>query len=117
MSELAVLFQRFDWLSLLDIGLVAFVFFCILYLVRGTQAMPLLRGMIILLVIIAVLGNTLNLPAFPGTSATPTNPARPPARHIAMILILPGSMPAARAADSLCPTARISKPKGPGFRT
>ena len=64
MSELAVLFQRFDWLSLLDIGLVAFVFFCILYLVRGTQAMPLLRGMIILLVIIAVLGNTLNLPAF-----------------------------------------------------
>ena len=64
MSELAVLFQRFDWRSLLDIGLVAFVFFCILYLVRGTQAMPLLRGMIILLVIIAILGNTLNLPAF-----------------------------------------------------
>ena len=64
MSELAVLFQRFDWLSLLDIGLVAFVFFCILYLVRGTQAMPLLRGMIILLVVIAILGNTLTLPAF-----------------------------------------------------
>ena len=58
------LFQRLDWLSLLDIGLVALVFFAVLYLVRGTQAVPLLRGVIILLVVIAILGNTLTLPAF-----------------------------------------------------
>jgi diadenylate cyclase len=63
-NELAALFQRLDWLSVVDIGLVAIVFFWLLYLVRGTQAVPLLRGVIILLVIIAILGNTLTLPAF-----------------------------------------------------
>src|SRR5512143_695389 len=35
-----------------------------LYLMRGTQAEPLLRGVIILLVIVSILGNTLTLPAF-----------------------------------------------------
>lgn len=64
MSEVAALFQRLDWLSLLDIGLVALVFFVVLYLVRGTQAVPLLRGVILLLIVIAILGNTLTLPAF-----------------------------------------------------
>lgn len=64
MGEVAALFQRLDWLSLLDIGLVALVFFIVLYLVRGTQAVPLLRGVIILLIVIAILGNTLTLPAF-----------------------------------------------------
>lgn len=64
MGEVAALFQRLDWLSLLDIGLVALVFFIVLYLVRDTQAVPLLRGVIILLIVIAILGNTLTLPAF-----------------------------------------------------
>ena len=64
MGELVSLFQRLDWSSLLDIGLVAAIFFGVLYLVRGTQAVPLLRGVIILLVVVAVLGNTLTLPAF-----------------------------------------------------
>ena len=64
MNELAALFQRLDWLSVLDIGLVALIFFVVLYLMRGTQAEPLLRGLIILSVVIAILGNTLTLPAF-----------------------------------------------------
>ena len=64
MSELAALFQRLDWLSVLDIGLVALIFFGVLYLMRGTLAEPLLRGVIILLVIVSILGNTLTLPAF-----------------------------------------------------
>lgn len=64
MSDLAALFQRLDWLSVLDIGLVALIFFGMLYLMRGTQAEPLLRGVIILLVIVSILGNTLTLPAF-----------------------------------------------------
>jgi diadenylate cyclase len=64
MNELAALFQRLDWLSVLDIGLVALIFFIVLYLMRGTQAEPLLRGLIILSVVIAILGNTLTLPAF-----------------------------------------------------
>jgi diadenylate cyclase len=63
-TELAALFQRLDWQSVLDIALVAAIFFAVLYLMRDTQAVPLMRGMIILLVVVAILGNTLTLPAF-----------------------------------------------------
>ena len=64
MSDLWYLFQRMTWLSALDIALVALVFFFALQLVRGTQAVQLLRGVIILAVIILLLGNALRLPAF-----------------------------------------------------
>jgi diadenylate cyclase len=64
MNELAMLFQRLDWLNVIDIGLVALIFFVVLYLMRGTQAEPLLRGLIFLLVVIAFLGNIFTLPAF-----------------------------------------------------
>jgi len=64
MSDLGYLFQRFTWGSALDIALVALVFFALLQLVRGTQAVQLLRGVIILAVIILLLGNALKLPAF-----------------------------------------------------
>jgi diadenylate cyclase len=63
-SELTALFQRLDWLSVLDIALVATIFFVMLYLVRGTPAVPLLRGLLIMVLIVTVLGNTLTLPAF-----------------------------------------------------
>jgi len=59
---LAIL-QRLDWLSLLDIGLVALVIFGILQLVRGTQADQLLRGVLILIVVGGLLGSAINLPA------------------------------------------------------
>src|SRR5512136_308756 len=64
MSDLWYLFQRFTWGSAFDIALVALVFFALLQLVRGTQAVQLLRGVIILAVIILLLGNALKLPAF-----------------------------------------------------
>ena len=55
MGELAALFQRFDWYSLIDVAIVALIFFALLYLVRGTQAAPLLRGVIILGVFFTIL--------------------------------------------------------------
>jgi diadenylate cyclase len=64
MSDLWYLVQRLNWLSALDIALVALVFFALLQLVRGTQAVQLLRGVIILAVIILLMGNALKLPAF-----------------------------------------------------
>src|SRR5512136_3276060 len=64
MSDLWYLFQRFTWGSAFDIALVALVFFALLQLVRGTQAVQLLRGVIILAVILLLLGNALKLPAF-----------------------------------------------------
>jgi diadenylate cyclase len=62
-ADLLAVLQRLDWLSLLDIGLVALVFFGMLRLVRGTQADQLLRGIIILIVIGGLLGSAFNFPA------------------------------------------------------
>lgn len=63
-SELTFFFQRFDLLSAVDVLLVTVAVFFLLRLVRGTQAVALLRGMIVLVITIAVLTSLLNLPAF-----------------------------------------------------
>lgn len=63
-SELNFFFQRFDLLSVVDVLLVTLAVFFLLRLVRGTQAIVLLRGMIVLVITIAVLTSLLNLPAF-----------------------------------------------------
>jgi diadenylate cyclase len=64
LSDLLFIFQRLDWLSVIDILLVTLIFFGVLYLVRDTQAMVLLRGIILLLVLVALLTSLVNLPAF-----------------------------------------------------
>ncbi len=63
MADLVTILQRLDWLSLLDIGLVALVFLGALQLVRGTQADQLLRGVILLVVIVGLLGSAFPFPA------------------------------------------------------
>ena len=64
MTELFWLLQRLNWLSILDIMLVAAVFFAVLLLVKATQAVPLLRGFLVLGVISLLLGGTAQLPTF-----------------------------------------------------
>lgn len=64
LSELLFIFQRLTWLSVLDILLVASIFFGLLYLVRDTQAMMLLRGIIFIVFFILLLTSLVNLPAF-----------------------------------------------------
>lgn len=56
--------QRLNWIDILDILLVAFAFFWLLYLVRGTRAVPLLRGVILLVIIVALLSGLTRLRAF-----------------------------------------------------
>jgi diadenylate cyclase len=63
-SELSFLFLRLDWLSVVDLLLVTVIFFVVLSLVRGTQAVVLLRGMIFLIIVIGLLSSLLPLPAF-----------------------------------------------------
>lgn len=63
-SNLLFVFERLNWLSLLDILLVAAIFFGMLYSLRDTQAMSLLRGMIFLFVLLALLTSLVTLPAF-----------------------------------------------------
>ena len=57
------IFQRLNWLGIVDILLVTLIFFGVLYLVRDTQAMILLRGVIFILVLFALLTSLVNLPA------------------------------------------------------
>jgi diadenylate cyclase len=64
LSNLLFVFQRLDWLSVLDILLVALIFFSLLYALRDTQAMALLRGIIFLIVALALLTSLADLPAF-----------------------------------------------------
>ncbi|MGQ9467791.1 MAG: diadenylate cyclase CdaA [Anaerolineae bacterium] len=56
--------QRLGWVDLVDIGLVATIFFVILYLVRGTRAVSLLRGIILLIVLLALMSTVFRLRAF-----------------------------------------------------
>jgi diadenylate cyclase len=64
LNNIYFVFQRFDWFSALDILLVTIVFFGLLYLIRDTQAMVLLRGIIFVIVLTALLTTIIDLPAF-----------------------------------------------------
>ena len=64
LSEVIFFFSRLDWLSAVDILLVTLVIFSLLQLVRGTQAVVLLRGIIFLILAIALLTTFLKLRAF-----------------------------------------------------
>jgi diadenylate cyclase len=64
LNDLFFIFQRLNWFSVIDIVLVTLVFYSLLYLVRDTQAMVLLRGAIFLVVLLALLTALVDLPAF-----------------------------------------------------
>jgi len=64
LNNLFFIFQRINLLSVLDITLVTLIFFGLLYTLRDTQAMALLRGMILLVVVIVLLTSLVDLPAF-----------------------------------------------------
>jgi diadenylate cyclase len=64
LNEFLFLFQRLNWVSILDLFLVTLVFFTILMIVRGTQAMMLMRGVILLVISLSLLTSLVNLPAF-----------------------------------------------------
>lgn len=63
-ANLAFIFQRLNWLSVVDILLVTTVFFVMLMLLRSTQAMVLLRGALLLIVLLGLLTWLEVLPAF-----------------------------------------------------
>ena len=55
MSDFFWVIQRLNWIAVLDIALVSLIFFAVLLLVRATQAVPLLRGLLVLGVISVLL--------------------------------------------------------------
>ena len=64
LNNILFIFQRLNWLSVLDILLVTLIFFVMLYSFRDTQAMVLLRGVIFITVAIVLLTTLVELPAF-----------------------------------------------------
>ncbi|TFG98758.1 MAG: TIGR00159 family protein, partial [Calditrichales bacterium] len=64
LNEILFIFQRLNWLSALDLALVTMILFGILVLLRDTQANVLLRGVIFLILLLALLTSFVNLPAF-----------------------------------------------------
>ncbi|MEW6716632.1 MAG: diadenylate cyclase CdaA [Chloroflexota bacterium] len=70
LTNLLFIFERFTWLSLVDILLVTLIFFFLLQMLRDTQAMILLRGIVLLIVLLSLLTSMVNLPAFSWLVAT-----------------------------------------------
>jgi diadenylate cyclase len=69
-ENILFLFQRLRWFDLLDIVLVALLFFVILTQFRGTQAGTVLRGIAIMIVAVAILTSVTQLPAISWILAT-----------------------------------------------
>ena len=63
-SEIIFLFQRFNWLTLVDLLIVSLIFYLVLRLLRNTQAQTLLRGMVFVIIVIMLLTTLVDLPAF-----------------------------------------------------
>jgi diadenylate cyclase len=63
-TNLVFIFERLTWVSVIDLILVAVVFFAILSLFRDTQAMVLLRGALLLIALVGILATLKVLPAF-----------------------------------------------------
>ncbi len=64
LNNLLFIFQRVNWLSVVDILLVTSIFFALLTWLRDTQAMVLLRGVILIVVALILLTSLVDLPAF-----------------------------------------------------
>ena len=64
LSEIGFLFQRLTWTSVLDLVLVTLIIFTLLVMVRETQAVVLLRGVILIIIFLSLLTSLVNLPAF-----------------------------------------------------
>lgn len=64
MPDILRVLGRFDRVALLDVALVALVFYWLLFLLRETQAVQLLRGIIVLVLLVGLLSFVRELRAF-----------------------------------------------------
>ncbi len=63
-ESLGFVLERINWLSILDLAIVTLIFFGLLIMLRDTQAVVLLRGVLVLVVLGSLLSSTEVLPAF-----------------------------------------------------
>ncbi len=57
-ESLGFVIERINWLSILDLAIVTLIFFGFLILLRDTQAVVLLRGVLLLVVLGSLLNST-----------------------------------------------------------
>ena len=63
-NDLIFLFQRLSWLSVVDIIIVTAIFFALMMIVRNTQAVSLMRGMVLVVILLSLMTSVVELPAF-----------------------------------------------------
>ncbi len=63
-DNILFLFQRFRWTDLLDIVLVTVIFYSVLILLRDTEALVLLRGVLFIIVVLSLFISLVDLPGF-----------------------------------------------------
>jgi diadenylate cyclase len=63
-SDILWLFSRMRFIDIVDVFLVACIFFAFLQLIRGTQAIQLLRGIVMFVFLAVLLSSVLRLTAF-----------------------------------------------------
>jgi diadenylate cyclase len=63
-DSIVFIFGRLNWWGVLDLILVTLIFFFILQAIRDTQAMVLLRGVLLLVALVSLLGSLDLVPAF-----------------------------------------------------
>jgi len=64
LDKFLFIFQRLNWLSAIDLLLVSLIFFVLLKMLSDTQALMLLRGVILIIVLFSLLTSMVTLPAF-----------------------------------------------------
>src|SRR5690554_5624336 len=65
MTEILISLSRLqDWRNILDVALVALIFYWMLRLFRGTQAIQLVRGLLVLALATAIVNQVVQLTAF-----------------------------------------------------
>ena len=74
MSDILWVLSRLSFRDTVDILLVALVFYALLRLFKGTQAIQLLRGVIIVIFLTALLSNVLPFTAFSWLSTASSPP-------------------------------------------
>jgi len=63
-NDILSLIQRFGWTDFLDIILVSAIFYALLILLRDTEALVLLRGVLFIIILLGLLTSLVDLPAF-----------------------------------------------------
>lgn len=63
-NNILFIFQRFTWLTVIDLFLVTMIFWGMMLFIRNTRAMVLVRGVFLLFIFISLLTIAVDLPAF-----------------------------------------------------